>query len=67
MTLIKVTHANLSRPVWLVKELIAGFYYSEAHKATHIVSNGGAIFPALESEEELKALLSNNNDKPKEA
>jgi hypothetical protein len=65
MTLITLTHANLKTKIVLVKELIAGFYWSEAHKATHIVATGGAVFPALESVDDVERLLNkeeNEND-----
>jgi hypothetical protein len=65
MTLIKLTHANFKTTMYIAKELIAGFYYSETHKCTHIVANGGAQFPALESLDEVKRLTgSNEGTKP---
>lgn len=63
MELIKLTHANLLKPVYVSPVLIFAFYHSEANKCTHVLASGGAIFPALESEEEIQTLL---NKKGKE-
>lgn len=57
MKLIKLTHANLNTSIYLAADLVAGFYASEANKATHVVATGGAVFPAAESVEEVRALL----------
>lgn len=68
MQLIKLTHANLKRTLYVAGNLVAGFYYSEANQCTHVVASGGAIFPALESAEEIQKLLVSiqPNHSPKE-
>lgn len=57
MTLIKFTHANLKSTLYLQRDLIAGYYYSPANRCTHVVASGGAVFPALESVDEVSRLL----------
>lgn len=57
MNFIDLTHANLNERVAVVAELVAGIYYSPHHKCTMVVASGGAIFPAKESTEEIKTLL----------
>jgi hypothetical protein len=57
MTLLKLTHANTKQSLYIVKTLVAGFYYSEGHKCTHVVATGGAVFPALESVDDVTRLL----------
>ena len=49
MTLITLTHANTHREIVVVKEQIFAVQYSEAHKATHIISTGEAIVPVAEN------------------
>ena len=53
---ITLTHANLNEKIEIAVALVAGFYHSPGHKCTHVVASGGAIFPALESVEEVKRL-----------
>lgn len=67
MKLIKLTHANFKTTLYLPVPLIAGFYYSEAHKATHVVASGGAVFPASESVDEIERLLTTTTTTAKEA
>jgi hypothetical protein len=57
MTLIKLTHANNGQTIYVAKELIAGFYHSPAHKCTHVVASGGAVFPAKENGDQIQALI----------
>lgn len=57
LTAVRLTHANLKQAMYVTKQLIAGFYSSPAHKCTHVVMSGGAVFPALETEEDLKRLV----------
>jgi hypothetical protein len=57
VTLVRLTHANFKRSIYVAKELIAGFYHSEAHACTHVVASGGAVFPASESVDDVKRLL----------
>jgi hypothetical protein len=58
MNLLKLTHANFHRTVYINPAHIAGLYYSDSHKATHIVSVG-AIFPVTEPLDEVIRLLTN--------
>lgn len=48
MTYVKFTHANNKVPVYVTKELTWNVYYSEGHKSTFIVSNGGSVIPVVE-------------------
>lgn len=57
MTLILFTHANNNEKIYVVKQLITGFYYSPAQRCTYIVSTSNTIFPAKESVEEVKQKL----------
>lgn len=66
MTLLKLTHSNNNQTIYIAKDLIAGWYHSPAHKCTHVVASGGAIFPAKETEEAVKALYNQEQDAPKE-
>lgn len=54
MTLLLFTHANNNEKIYVVKQLITGFYYSPAQKCTYIVSTSNTIFPAKESVEEVR-------------
>lgn len=54
--LLKLTHANLNQTMFVPRALIAAWYHSPGHKCTHVVASGGAVFPALESVDEVKRL-----------
>lgn len=56
--MIELTHANLKTKVAVVKSLIFAYWYSDTHKATVVVASGGAMFPVLESVEEIKGKMS---------
>ncbi len=67
MKLLTLTHANHKKPIYVDGALLFAWYYSEAHKATHIVSTAGAILPVSESVEtvtQLKQGESVNNGQP---
>lgn len=49
MNPISLTHANTNREILVTRELVFSIYYSEAHRATHVLSSGGAIIPVSES------------------
>lgn len=49
--MIDVTHATTKRPGRLFKDMIFGYFTSD-NGFTAIASNGGALFPAAESEQE---------------
>lgn len=57
MRLIKLTHANLNQTIYVSAELVAGFYHSPGNACTHVVASGGAIFPARESVDDVRRLL----------
>lgn len=63
---ITLTHANLNTKIEILTKLVFGLYYSENHKATMVTSNGGAIFPAKESVDEVKQMLLNAANNKKE-
>jgi hypothetical protein len=58
MNCIKLTHANLKQPMYLAATLIAGFYESPGNRCTHVVASGGAVFPATETPDQIRQLLS---------
>lgn len=62
---ITFNHANLKRPVNIVRGTIAGFHWSEKAAANCIYTTGG-IFPVIESEEEIKQLIQQAVTPPKE-
>lgn len=53
MRLARFTHANHGDPVVVDLDLLAMWYFSQAHQATHLVSTGGAIMPVKESVDEV--------------
>jgi hypothetical protein len=54
---LKLTHANLSQPVWIAKNQLFSFYYSPSSDATHVLATGGAVLPVTESVDEMIRLL----------
>ena len=56
-------HANTGAEIIFVESQIFYFYYSPAHKATHLVSIGGAYAPIRESVEEVSTALSAESNK----
>lgn len=65
--LITLTHANLGSKIDVAHNLIFCWYHSPANKCTHVVASGGAVFPAKETDEQIKALYNQGQDAPKEA
>jgi hypothetical protein len=57
LSAVRLTHANLKTRMYVTKQLVGGFYHSPANKCTHVVLSGGAVFPALESEDEIARLI----------
>lgn len=57
VTLVLFRHANFNTPIYVIKQLITGFYRSEASKATYLVTTSNTIFPVLESVEEVTRKL----------
>lgn len=64
MTAIKFTHANGNGDMYLLLAKICGYYRSEQHRCTFVVSDGQTIFPAKESVEEVKGLIERASIKP---
>lgn len=54
---ITLTHANVKKQAEVAVNLIAAYWYSEAHKATLVMATGGAMIPVLESPEEVRAKI----------
>lgn len=54
LTLLRFTHANNNEQVYIVKNLISGFYFSPAQKCTYIVSTSNTIFPVKETVEQTR-------------
>lgn len=53
LEMVSFVHANTGAQIYIVKNLIAGYYKSDAQQCTYIVSAGGAIFPAKEKVDEV--------------
>lgn len=60
---VKLTHANVKNPdtgkleaVTADLDLISFWYHSPGSRATHLVANGGAIMPVVESVEYITSL-----------
>lgn len=53
---LKLTHANLNRPVHLVLGTVCGYHWSDTSACTHVYTPAG-IFPAKESVEQIDALI----------
>jgi hypothetical protein len=66
MTAIKFTHANHKTDMYLLLAKICGYYRSEQHKCTFIVSDGQTVFPAMESVEDVRLKIESANQSPKE-
>lgn len=64
---LKFTHANLKRDVFIVRGQIVAYHYSDANKSNVVYAAGGAIFPVLESLEEIKIKLTAAEAAQKEA
>ena len=54
MNLIEFSHANIDTKVAIIPELVFSVYYSPGHKATLIMSSGGAMVPVKEDVEQVK-------------
>lgn len=55
---LKFHHANLNRPVFIVRGTIAGFHWSDQGKATYVYTTGG-IFPVANSVEDVDKIINN--------
>jgi len=55
--LIELTNANTDAKVFVMSALVFYFYFSEANKCVHVVSNGGAFFPVKESLQQVEEKL----------
>lgn len=53
---VRLTHANLNRPVHVILGSIGGYFYSESAKATVVLTNSGQI-PVAESPEQIDKLI----------
>lgn len=66
MRMITVTHANIpDTKISVVADQIFCYYYSQAHKCTHLIGPGSSMIPVSESMETIQTLLTkeNTNDK----
>jgi hypothetical protein len=62
MRMLKLTQANTNAVVEVATTNIFYVYYSDAHKATHIVANGGAYLAVLESLDHVSGLIRGSHD-----
>jgi len=65
LKLLKFTHANTLREIYISKELLFGFYHSEADKCTHLLATGGAICPVKESLDNVRKVWHDGKGKTK--
>jgi hypothetical protein len=59
---IQLTHANNKQPIYVSRELIFSYYFSQGHKSTVLLASGGAMLPVLESPETIKQLIGGNTN-----
>lgn len=64
MKLLKFTHSNHTTQIEVVAEKICGFFFSPAHQATFVVSDGQTVFPVKETMEQVRAALLNIHTVP---
>ena len=65
MRLLNLTHANLKKDISINRDLLFAWYWSEAHKATHLISTNGGAIPVLESKEEVDRIFFSNQEPTK--
>lgn len=58
----RYTHANLKTPIYVDVSLLASWYFSPSHKATHLVMTGGAMVPVSENPETVLSDKENNKE-----
>lgn len=51
--LVQLTHANYKTSIYLTKQTMFSWYFSEAQKCTMVIATGGAMIPVLESPKEV--------------
>ncbi len=61
MRVITLTHANLKRPLYVLPANIGAFHWNEATACVIIYTGKEIIFPVLESVEEIKAMIEQQN------
>lgn len=54
--ILRLTHANLNKPVSIVLGTLSFFHYSDTTHSTHVYTIAG-VFPAKESPEEIERLI----------
>jgi len=59
MKFITLKHSNLQEDVMIVADTVCAFYYNRASLSTHVMVNGGGMFPVKESVEQIKEKLLN--------
>lgn len=57
--ILKLTHANLKRPVYCQTQLIDAWYYDKTTESTLIFLAKGNMLPVEESCEEIERLITN--------
>lgn len=53
---LKLTHANLNKPVHLILGTVCGYHHSDATACTHVYTPAG-VFPAKETVEQIDGLI----------
>lgn len=57
MKFIKLLHANMREPVMIVANTVCAFYRHAASGTTHIMVNGGGMFPVVETPDVIQQKL----------
>jgi hypothetical protein len=54
---LNLTHANLEKDVSINPQLLFGWYWSDSHKATILISTNGGAIPVSETKEKVDQLM----------
>lgn len=64
MTYTSFLHVNTNREVIVTREQVFAIQYSDAHKATHLISIAGAIIPVKETVDEARIKIYGSTTQP---
>lgn len=57
MKFIKLTHANMREDVMIVASTVCAFYRHAPSGSTHVMVNGGGMFPVIDTPETIQKKL----------
>ena len=66
LSLLKLTHANSNKEVFINAPVLFGCYFMQEHKSTVVIAIGGAMIPVKESVEEVLQMWEVKTNEPKE-